>query len=417
MAESNFEKQCFKTVLKVYSVFWNFPLEIGKKHIFLYFINPLQFKYIPFLFACFVTVLVFLFGSAVSLFYRYLSYIMDMKRVEVIILALVSSFFAVTAGCLYILISNTSRANSFISQLIKLALSVGKGKGKLDSKHLFYGCKYDFSFIRTILESKTEKTSGNKGNLLTIFVLFLGFSSTLVAPALFVVSDLDPFKYFVELWVSDPKYRSTRTIIFCFTIRIVCFELACVELHRFWLLAYCIGMVIVKRVLAITFFLRGSTKFNKFYHVQRLMFLMFRCIEDITKMLLYLLVTFFFWFCVVMVWIIVKCYNSSEVGLLYYFIVIILLISLLIGISTLSLACQVGEVSVTVVSNHRVKTKQIMIKGKTFGSHLDFYRAQALFPLRLQYGFVGFFGKGLICEVLNTMCVRCFEAIVLFDYK
>lgn len=172
-------------------------------------------------------------------------------------------------------------------------------------------------------------------------------------------------------------------------MRVLGFQIICVEFHRSTAILYWMGVVCGKRVIHVINRLRGVSRFSKFYQIYTEIYLVFKQIEDIVQQITYIAISVYFWGCVAMVWIIIKCFRAAEVGLVYSFIVLTFTFIMPLGSVTLKLLCKVMETTKDVAARQRLLTKLNSVYFKTVGNKINYEKAQSVFPVRIKYGFFG----------------------------
>jgi len=239
----------------------------------------------------------------------------------------------------------------------------------------------------------------------------------LVVPFAYVCTGLDTFNYILEYCFDDPMYRGYWTIIGGFTVRLFLIQLAFVECFRSSAFVYTLVLVLldrwIKLIVVPVVKCRSACRLLK-YHLEYRMVL--KTLAKFIQSLVTPLLTLAFWAVVILLWVYVKCSGKKIGYLLYYWLFIALCLISVVIVVVLPLLCNLLELDILAVKYNIFLAKCELAQNRKRESRITLFRSIAVRPIVLKYGFFGRLNKELFPYFVQVMLLRCFDAIILFDY-
>ncbi len=229
-----------------------------------------------------------------------------------------------------------------------------------------------------------------------------------------LLSNLDCPHYILEEILEDPEYRNITTIIFKLVFRFVFDLVVDLEIVRLITFGLCCSLIALNRVYIVTKCLLVNVQdFNGFVKYYISFCLLYKKVEKVIFVCLYMLLSISFWGLVTSCWVCVKL-DSEEVTVVVYACFAVFLLFLIIGHNfMLPLLCQVTDMSELIVKVHMLRAKFVLSR-KPVRKYLgNLKRVNSTMPYRLKYGVSGFVRSEFLPGYFEALVERVFDAIMI----
>lgn len=117
------------------------------------------------------------------------------------------------------------------------------------------------------------------------------------------------------------------------------------------------------------------------------------------------------------VWVCVKC-TPEQIGYLLYTWYLIGFFLLVVGGSYIGqLACHLMDLDSDAVKFNVLMAQREFARSHSWKNKITLKRAKAVRPLKLKYGPFGTIGGAFFVNYVRVLLDRCFDTILIFDYK
>lgn len=246
-----------------------------------------------------------------------------------------------------------------------------------------------------------------------LVVQFVAINSYTVAIG-YVLADVDATKYFLEFVATPPMYRDNLEIILLLLLRICVHLLIFPETFRSAAYLFCFGLLIIDKVSVVMTTLFKTNNFSLYFRFYRQFLLIYKLMYVPIQLLLYVMLTVAFWFVVFLVWACIKSSPKTISTLVYTWLALLLFCVTIAGFIVLSEFCNTMEIALQTVVIHKLRAKLLYCKRRTKFSKVNYYHARSIYPLKISYGFFGWFGREFVGEFSRVLTLRCFDVIMVF---